>query len=192
MQGNVFWQSTFFSADIYFEVLASGRHSQTMGQTRKFIEWKFKKNTWIVMDYRSKTKTTKQKKQPKSCPNPLFLKWLEQWRDEAKSKESKLQYVYSKVSILNSSFNFTWLFASILSSATLKMYSGVIDKLNSLYLVEYVTEGWMLFTSFFVNTTRLYNYANKFICDCEINWSKFRNCLLLYFWLIMIIWLLKL
>ena len=59
------------------------------------------------MDYRSKTKTTKQKKQPKSCPNPLFLKWLEQWRDEAKSKESKLQYVYSKVSILNSSFNFT-------------------------------------------------------------------------------------
>ena len=51
------------------------------------------------MDYRSKTKTTKQKKQPKSCPNPLFLKWLEQWRDEAKSKESKLQYVYSKVQL---------------------------------------------------------------------------------------------
>lgn len=48
------------------------------------------------MDYRPKAKPTKRKKQPKSCPNPLFLKWLEQWRDEAKSKESKLQYVYSK------------------------------------------------------------------------------------------------
>lgn len=34
---------------------------------------------------------------PKSCPNPLFEKWLKELKDEAARKDSKLQYVYTKV-----------------------------------------------------------------------------------------------
>ena len=44
-------------------------------------------------------KGNKKRKPAKECPNPLFLKWLERWRDEAKAKDSKLQYVYNKVQI---------------------------------------------------------------------------------------------
>ncbi|RMX48456.1 hypothetical protein pdam_00015202, partial [Pocillopora damicornis] len=36
-----------------------------------------------------------RKKQQK-CPNPLFLKCLEDWRDEAKQRNSKLQHTYAK------------------------------------------------------------------------------------------------
>lgn len=36
------------------------------------------------------------RKKQRECPNPLFLKWLEEWRDEAKQKSSKLQYTYAK------------------------------------------------------------------------------------------------
>uniref|UniRef100_A0A3B4GAQ2 Crossover junction endonuclease MUS81 n=1 Tax=Pundamilia nyererei TaxID=303518 RepID=A0A3B4GAQ2_9CICH len=32
-----------------------------------------------------------------SCPNPLFLKWLTELRDEAKEKGLKIQYTYQKV-----------------------------------------------------------------------------------------------
>lgn len=45
-----------------------------------------------------RAKPGRKRKMIKECPNPLFLKWLERWRDEAKAKESKMQYVYSKVS----------------------------------------------------------------------------------------------
>lgn len=32
-----------------------------------------------------------------SCPNPLFLKWLTELRDEAKEKGLKIHYTYHKV-----------------------------------------------------------------------------------------------
>lgn len=34
---------------------------------------------------------------PKSCPNPLFEKWLIEWRDEAASRNSELKYCFDKV-----------------------------------------------------------------------------------------------
>ena len=37
---------------------------------------------------------------PKSCPNPLFEKWLQEMKDEAARKESKTQYAYAKVKII--------------------------------------------------------------------------------------------
>ncbi|XP_046392978.1 crossover junction endonuclease MUS81 isoform X2 [Ischnura elegans] len=33
---------------------------------------------------------------PKVCPNPLFRKWLTEWKNEAKEKGSDMKYVYSK------------------------------------------------------------------------------------------------
>lgn len=41
--------------------------------------------------------SSNRRKKQRECPNPLFLKWLEEWRDEAKQKNSKLQYTYGKV-----------------------------------------------------------------------------------------------
>lgn len=35
-----------------------------------------------------------------SCPNPLFLQWLTELRDEAKEKGLKTQYTYQKVKML--------------------------------------------------------------------------------------------
>ncbi|XP_067680600.1 crossover junction endonuclease MUS81-like isoform X1 [Haliotis asinina] len=38
----------------------------------------------------------KRKKKLPKCPNPLFERWLEEWRDEAAEKGWKSQYIYSK------------------------------------------------------------------------------------------------
>ena len=44
---------------------------------------------------------TRRKRRPKSvCPNPLFVKWVEEWRDEAREKGKKSQYSYTKVRCL--------------------------------------------------------------------------------------------
>ena len=32
-----------------------------------------------------------------ACPNALFVRWLEEWRDEAREKGMKAQYGYAKV-----------------------------------------------------------------------------------------------
>lgn len=31
------------------------------------------------------------------CPNALFVRWVEEWRDEAREKGVKTQYTYAKV-----------------------------------------------------------------------------------------------
>ncbi|XP_033630901.1 crossover junction endonuclease MUS81-like [Asterias rubens] len=38
----------------------------------------------------------KRKKKVDRCPNPLFVKWLTEWRDEAKDQGKKTQYAYGK------------------------------------------------------------------------------------------------
>ncbi|XP_071508562.1 crossover junction endonuclease MUS81-like [Diadema antillarum] len=38
----------------------------------------------------------KRKKKVDSCPNPLFIKWLTEWRDEAAERGMKTQYAYGK------------------------------------------------------------------------------------------------
>lgn len=40
----------------------------------------------------------RRKRRPNSgCPNPLFVQWVEEWRDEARNDGSKTQYTYTKV-----------------------------------------------------------------------------------------------
>ena len=39
------------------------------------------------------------------CPNPLFVKWVEEWLAEAREKEQKSQYAYSKASFCFNPFN---------------------------------------------------------------------------------------
>ena len=40
----------------------------------------------------------KRKKKVDACPNPLFVQWLTEWKDEAAEKGLKTQYAYGKVS----------------------------------------------------------------------------------------------
>lgn len=39
-----------------------------------------------------------------SCPNPLFDKWLQEWRDEAASKNSDTQHAFGKVGLMKVPF----------------------------------------------------------------------------------------
>ena len=42
----------------------------------------------------------KRKRRPKGvCPNPMFLRWLEEYRDEAMNNGSKTSYTYNKVDL---------------------------------------------------------------------------------------------
>jgi hypothetical protein len=46
---------------------------------------------------RATTTTLRRKRRPANeCPNPLFVKWVEEWRDEAREEGSKVQYAYTK------------------------------------------------------------------------------------------------
>lgn len=38
-----------------------------------------------------------RKKKKYVCPNPLFVKWLTEWKQEAAENGYKTQYVYAKV-----------------------------------------------------------------------------------------------
>jgi hypothetical protein len=55
----------------------------------------------------------------KSCANPLFEEWLSEWREDAAQKNSKLQYVYGKVS-LKKYFNGLNLYFTVSCFSTLK------------------------------------------------------------------------
>lgn len=51
----------------------------------------------------------RKKRLPPKPINEKFVKWLTEWRDEEREKQSKLQYVYNKValqSMSNISFSF--------------------------------------------------------------------------------------
>ena len=40
----------------------------------------------------------RRKRRPiNGCPNPLFVQWVEEWRDEARNDGLKTQYTYTKV-----------------------------------------------------------------------------------------------
>jgi len=47
----------------------------------------------------------RRKRRPQNvCPNPLFAKWVEEWRDEAREKGIKSQYSYTRVWLHESSY----------------------------------------------------------------------------------------
>ena len=49
------------------------------------------------------TKRLKRKRRPVGgYSNPLFVKWVEEWRDQAREEGSKVQYAYTKVQALSS------------------------------------------------------------------------------------------
>ena len=48
----------------------------------------------------------KRKKKVNKCQNPLFVKWLTEWRDEAAEQGKKTQYAFGKVWNLEVRFSF--------------------------------------------------------------------------------------
>ena len=53
------------------------------------------------MDDRQHPLYGKRKKKNPKCLNPLFLGWLQEWKEDAVEKGIKTQYVYGKVSIID-------------------------------------------------------------------------------------------
>lgn len=54
----------------------------------------------MIYDMEMSDVKVKKRKTIKSkiCPNPLFEKWLLEWKDEANQRDSKLKFTYSRVS----------------------------------------------------------------------------------------------
>lgn len=51
----------------------------------------------MEMSTQRSKKRTHSEAPGKECANPIFEKWIIEWRDDAVAKNSKVQYVYSKV-----------------------------------------------------------------------------------------------
>ena len=69
-------------------------HNKNINVIRFFVSWHLagKRNMAVV------SQGVKRKRRPKNiCPNPMFVKWLEEWRDEALENGWKTSYTYSKV-----------------------------------------------------------------------------------------------
>lgn len=43
------------------------------------------------------------------CPNPLFVRWLTEWRDEAASRGRRTQFVFQKVGLISPDGDRWWL-----------------------------------------------------------------------------------
>ena len=70
----------------------------------------------------------RRKRRPASaCPNHLFVKWIEEWRDEARKEESKVQYAYTRVN-----YNRTCSSCHVYLYLTLFVMYVMLQALNSL------------------------------------------------------------
>nr|CAG4637014.1 EOG090X06E6 [Ceriodaphnia reticulata]SVE72942.1 EOG090X06E6 [Ceriodaphnia reticulata] len=92
--------------------------------------------------------TSRQKKRirvsrkPKSCPNPLFEKWLMELKDDAVRKESRLQYVYGKA--LKSLQKYPLVLESAKECKVLQHFGDGLCKILDKKLDEYVASGGTL------------------------------------------------
>lgn len=65
-----------------------------VGQLPPFQQWQF----CIIMTSILESQPTKRRKKVLlKNPNPLFEKWITEWKDEAESKGWKTKFVYQKV-----------------------------------------------------------------------------------------------
>ena len=53
------------------------------------------------MDGSAKPELKRNRGHAGECSNPLFVKWVEEWRDEAREEGSKVQCTYAKVLYLS-------------------------------------------------------------------------------------------
>ncbi|KAK7505471.1 hypothetical protein BaRGS_00003216 [Batillaria attramentaria] len=80
----------------------------------------------------------KRKKKRDPCPNPLFCKWLAEWRDEAKEKGWKSEFIYSKA--LRSLKKYPLLLSSGKECKMLQNFGDKICKMLDDRLLLYKTE----------------------------------------------------
>jgi hypothetical protein len=78
-------------------VLQQKRNSQVVVVSLTFAFKIVNRGKWLRrLEQKKRIRVTRK---PKSCPNPLFEKWLIELKEDAVRKESKLQYVYGKVKL---------------------------------------------------------------------------------------------
>ena len=123
-------------------------------------------------------------RKPKSCPNPLFEKWLIELKEDAVRKESKLQYVYGKVKLTPKfyfavfpatmkHFDFCYLqalkslqkYPLVLESAkeckVLQHFGEGLCKIIDKKLADHIAHGGSCYTCFFLQI--LFEVSNYFV-----------------------------
>ncbi|XP_057364896.1 crossover junction endonuclease MUS81-like isoform X2 [Daphnia carinata] len=81
-------------------------------------------------------------RKPKSCPNPLFEKWLIELKEDAARKESKLQYVYGKA--LKSLQKYPLVLESAKECKVLQHFGDGLCKIIEKKLTEHISRGGSL------------------------------------------------
>ncbi|XP_064599705.1 crossover junction endonuclease MUS81-like [Liolophura sinensis] len=80
----------------------------------------------------------KRKKKKNLCPNPLFVQWLTEWRDEAAEKGMKSQYCYRKA--LASLKKYPLVFTSGKECKVLENFGDKICKMLDARLAKHISE----------------------------------------------------
>nr|SVE88643.1 EOG090X06E6 [Daphnia sinensis]SVE89268.1 EOG090X06E6 [Daphnia sinensis] len=81
-------------------------------------------------------------RKPKSCPNPLFEKWLIELKEDAARKDSKLQYVYGKA--LKSLQKYPLVLESAKECKVLQHFGDGLCKIIEKKLTEHISRGGSL------------------------------------------------
>ncbi|XP_045024974.1 crossover junction endonuclease MUS81 isoform X2 [Daphnia magna] len=81
-------------------------------------------------------------RKPKSCPNPLFEKWLIELKEDAARKDSKLQYVYGKA--LKSLQKYPLVLESAKECKVLQHFGDGLCKIIEKKLTEHISHGGSL------------------------------------------------
>nr|SVE75130.1 EOG090X06E6 [Daphnia dolichocephala] len=81
-------------------------------------------------------------RKPKSCPNPLFEKWLIELKEDAVRKDSRLQYVYGKA--LKSLQKYPLVLESAKECKVLQHFGEGLCKIIDKKLAEHISKGGVL------------------------------------------------
>nr|SVE74188.1 EOG090X06E6 [Daphnia barbata] len=81
-------------------------------------------------------------RKPKSCPNPLFEKWLIELKEDAVKKDSRLQYVYGKA--LKSLQKYPLVLESAKECKVLQHFGEGLCKIIEKKLAEHISKGGVL------------------------------------------------
>nr|SVE75760.1 EOG090X06E6 [Daphnia hispanica] len=81
-------------------------------------------------------------RKPKSCPNPLFEKWLIELKEDAVRKDSRLQYVYGKA--LKSLQKYPLVLESAKECKVLQHFGDGLCKIIEKKLTEHISRGGSL------------------------------------------------
>nr|CAG4642515.1 EOG090X06E6 [Evadne anonyx] len=95
------------------------------------------------MDTQAKVKKRiRISRKPRTCPNPLFVSWLQELKDEAARKESRTQFIYGKA--LKSLQMYPLVFHSGKECKVLKHFGDTLCQMLDKRLEKYLADGGII------------------------------------------------